>query len=122
MSLSPTQRTLAALRDRGCMAAIVEKWNQFAGPHGIRQDLFGFIDVLCIEPGEKGCLGVQACGSSFSEHLTKITETRAEECLKWLAAGNRVELWGWRKVKVKRGGKAMVWKPRVRFITEGDCR
>jgi hypothetical protein len=39
--LSPTQRTLRALRDQGRICGIVERWNQFVGPHGIRQDLFG---------------------------------------------------------------------------------
>lgn len=43
--LSPTQRTLRAQRDRGLVCAIVEKWNMHAGPFGIRQDLFGIIDV-----------------------------------------------------------------------------
>ena len=42
----PTQRTLARLRQEGALeVAIVEHWN----PHArIRQDLFGFIDILAI--------------------------------------------------------------------------
>ena len=31
-----------------------------------------------------------------------------------------LELWGWRKVKVKRGGKAEIWQPRVREYTLAD--
>lgn len=116
--LSPTQRSLALLRQRGCLAAVVERWNQYAGPHGVRQDLFGFIDVLAVEPGENGCLGVQCCASSgMAAHRTKITEEQVEEATAWLVAGNRIELHGWRKVKVTRSGKAMRWTPRVESVT-----
>jgi len=45
--ISPTQRTLLALRKRGCLAAVVEKFNAYVvrpdGGRGIRQDLFGFL-------------------------------------------------------------------------------
>ncbi len=116
--LSPTQRTLAALRNRGCLCAIVEKWNQYAGPHGIRQDLFGFIDVLAIEPGVSGCVGVQCCAvSGMAAHRRKIVEDCAEDAETWLQAENRIELWGWAKRKRKRGGVAVVWKPTVEEIT-----
>lgn len=108
------------LRDRGCTAAVVEKWNQYAGPHGIRQDLFGIIDVLALEPGQTGCLGVQCCaGSGMAAHRTKILD--AETTALWLAAGNRLELHGWRKVKLRRGGKAERWSPRVElFSAQGE--
>lgn len=119
--LSPTQRTLAALRNRGCLAAVAEKWNPYAGTHGIRQDLFGFIDVLAIEPGKIGCLGVQCCASSgMAAHRRKIIEDCADAAADWLRADNRIELWGWRKVKLKRGGKAERWAPRVEMITRED--
>lgn len=115
--LSNTQRTLRALRARGLVAAIVEKWNQYAGPHGLRQDLFGIIDVLALDP-ERGVIGVQSCGSAFSEHLKKLTVEKAQETSDWLSTpGTSLELWGWRKVKVKRGGKAERWSPRVLVIT-----
>jgi hypothetical protein len=45
--ISPTQRTLLALRKRGCMAVVVERFNAFVvrpdGGRGIRQDLLGFL-------------------------------------------------------------------------------
>lgn len=119
--MTPTQRTLRALRDRGLVAAIVEKWNAYAGPHGIRQDLFGIIDVLALDPA-LGVIGVQSCGQDFSGHRTKILEERYQETLDWLRTpGTSLELWGWRKVKVKRGGTAMRWSPRVaHFTVDGD--
>ena len=115
--LSPTQRTLRELRSQGRVCAIVEKWNAFVGPHGIRQDLFGIIDVIALDP-ERGVVGVQSCGSSFSEHLDKLLNERTQECIDWLETpGTVLELWGWRKVKLKRGGKAVRWKPRMLEIT-----
>lgn len=119
-NLTPTQRTLRALRQRGLICAIVEKWNQYAGPHGMRQDLFGIIDVLALDP-QRGVIGVQSCGSSFSEHLKKLTTEKAQETSDWLSTpGTSLELWGWRKVKIKRGGKAERWEPRVKQISLND--
>jgi len=117
--LSPTQRTLRELRNQGRICGIVERFNQYAGPHGIRQDLFGFIDIIALDP-ERGIIGVQSCGQAFAEHYRKITEERNQECFEWLRCGGKVELWGWRKLKIKRGGKAMRWQPRVQEITQKD--
>ena len=115
--LSPTQRTLRMMRERGLKAAIVEKWNAHAGPFGVRQDLFGIIDVLCLDP-ERGVVGIQSCGSSFSQHWRKLTEECYQETFDWLSTpGTSLELWSWRKVKAQRGGKAMVWRPKVAEIT-----
>ena len=115
--LSPTQRTLRALRDQGIVCAIVERFNPYAGPHGIRQDLFGCIDIIALDP-ERGVIGVQSCGQDFSGHRTKLLEERTQEVTEWLSTpGTELELWGWRKVKLNRGGKAMRWKPRLARLT-----
>ena len=123
--MTPTQRTIRELKNNGRKCAIVEKWNPHVGPHGIRQDLWGIIDVLALDP-EQGVIGIQCCaGSGFASHLKKITEDRAQDTLDWLQTpGTRLEVWAWRKVKVKRGGKAMVWRPRVQEISGDDvlCR
>lgn len=119
--LTNTQRTLRALRQRGLVAAIVERWNQYAGVHGIRQDLFNIIDVLALDP-QKGVIGVQSCaGSGWSAHWRKLTEEQAQSTIDWLSTpGCSLELWAWRKVKLKRGGKAERWEPRVKEIHLGD--
>lgn len=119
--MTPTQRTLRELRNQGRICGIVERWNQYAGPHGIRQDLFGFIDIIALDP-QRGIIGVQSCGQSFAAHLKKITEERADECIEWLNCQGKVELWGWRKILLKRGGKAMRWKPRIQIITLEDFK
>lgn len=61
--------------------------------------------------------GVQACaGNDFAEHLRTMTIDRARSTLLWLKSGGSIELWGWRRVKVKRGGKAVIWQPRIKKI------
>ena len=47
--VSPTQRSLQELRDRGYSAWVVEHYNSFTYQ---RKDLFGFIDILAIKKGE----------------------------------------------------------------------
>lgn len=118
--LTPTQRTLRELRSQGRVCAVVERFNAHIGPHGVRQDLFGIIDVIALDP-ERGVVGVQACGTDFADHERTITEDRAEESIEWLRTpGTVLELWGWRKVKLKRGSAAFRWKPRIRTFTLDD--
>ena len=117
--ISPTQRTLRELRAQGRIAGIVERWNAHAGKFGQRSDLFGFIDIICLDP-IKGIVGIQSCGQAFNEHLKKITQEKNEEVYEWLRCGGKIELYGWRKVKLKRGGKAMRWQPRIKEITLED--
>lgn len=120
MSTSPTQRTIRELKNQGRICAIVERWNAHVGEHGIRQDLFGIIDVIALDP-QRGVVGVQSCGQAFSEHFKKLTIEKAEETMNWLKTpGTALELWSWRKIKLKRGGKAERWAPRIREIVLAD--
>ena len=112
--MSPTQRTIKALKDIGRICGIVERFNAHVGPHGIRQDLFGFIDIIAIDP-DCGIVAVQSCGQDWTGHVRKIKEERNEAAYEWLRHA-RAELWAWRKVKLKRGGKATRWKPRIGII------
>lgn len=109
--MTPTQRTLAALRKAGWTCAVVERWNQYAR---VRHDLFGFADVLAI--GADGILAVQATtGANHAARREKIlSEPRAAI---WLAAGGLVEIWSWR-VAGKRGTRKL-WTPRVERISQG---
>lgn len=119
--LSPTQRTLSALRDLGRVCDIVERRlpKRPSAPFGSTHDFLGFIDIIALEPG-RGIVGVQSCGQSFSEHRRKIVEECNQAAHEWLRSGGRIELWGWRKLKVKRGGKAVRWTPRIEEITLED--
>ena len=116
--MSPTQRTIKLMKEQGRKCGIVEKFNAHVGKFGIRQDLFGFIDIICIDP-EDGIIAVQSFGQDYSGHVKKMTEERNEAVYEWLKHAP-VELIGWRKVKLKRGGKAMRWMPRIADISIGD--
>lgn len=118
--LSATQRTLRELRRQGRICDVAEKWQMIPGhpAGGFRKDLFGWVDIVALDP-ERGFVGVQSCGQSFAAHLRDMLQN--ELVLEWLRTpGGSAELWGWRKVKLHRGGKAMRWAPRVREITQAD--
>ncbi len=93
---SPTQLSLAELRKRGYMAAVVEKFNSFIK---IRQDLWGFGDILAVHPIKKDFLIIQATpdtGGQFSKHKMKCEEKRDKIDI-WKQAGGRFEIWAWAK-------------------------
>ena len=116
--LSPTQRTIAHLKEQGIVCGICERWipNPRMPGGGIRKDLFGFIDIITISKAD-GVMGIQSCGQDFSGHRRKILEEKKDEVRAWLEAGAKLQLIGWRKLKVTRGGKAMRWVPRIEEIT-----
>lgn len=89
--MTPTQRTLARLREEGWLPAVVERWN----PHArIRQDLYGFIDIVAVRPGET--LAVQCTsGGEVARRVAKIAASETVAAVR--AAGWRIEVWGWRK-------------------------
>lgn len=101
--MSPTARSLAVLRSRGCVYGVVEKWNPGAR---VRQDFLGFADILAVEPGQLGVLAIQACTTGDqAKRLAKIAENA--RVAPWLAAGNRVVVWGWAKRGAR--GKRKTW-------------
>lgn len=70
--MTPTQLTLRHLRSEGWpLVEIVEHWN----PHArIRQDLFGFVDVLAVGPA--GVLAVQTTSAAHvAERVRKIADS-----------------------------------------------
>lgn len=91
--MTPTERSLAFLRGRGYLVAVVERWNAHAK---IRQDLFGVLDLLAVKPGE--ILGVQTTsGSNVSARLNKFADSEVAPKLR--EAGMRLEVHGWTKGK-----------------------
>ncbi len=112
--ISPVQRSLAEMRGRGWIAAVVEHWN----PHAfIRQDLFGIFDLLALT--DRGILAVQVKGTG--DGVVKAQEKMASTpaARRWLDGGGRIEVWVWRKVKLERGKKAMRW--RLRIVSAEAC-
>lgn len=104
--MTNTARSLKYYRDLGFSCWMVERYNSFTKK---RTDLFNIIDIIAIG---QDTIGIQSCGQAFSEHDHKLMDSEYRE--PWLKAGNRLILIGWRKVKKVRGGKAMVWKPRIK--------
>lgn len=99
--MTPTQRSLKLMRDRGYLCEVVEKWNAHAK---IRQDLFGFIDVLCVRGSE--VVGVQT--TSGSGDLARIRKIMEHENFRKVAGAMSIVVHGWRKLKGK--GKRPVWQ------------
>ena len=63
----------------------------------------------------------QSPGPAFAGHFRKLTEERPQECLDWLSTpGTALELWAWRKVKAQRGGRLLIWQPRIRILARAD--
>ena len=91
--MSPTQLSLRKLREEGWTCQIVEVWN----PHvRIRQDLFGFIDIVALRPGET--LAVQTTSrGGMSARLKKIADHPNLPAVR--EAGWRIEVHGWTQKK-----------------------
>ena len=93
--MSPTQRSLNHLRKLGYTVAITEHWNPFAH---IRQDLFGFIDLVALKDDE--ILAVQTTSSTnIFARRKKIALNK--NSLRWIEAGGRIQIHGWKKNLVK---------------------
>jgi len=110
---SPTQRSKAKLQKDGYLVAITERWNSFTR---IRQDLFGFIDLIALRGNET--LAVQTTsGANVSARIDKIKSLQAARV--WLESPNRkIIVHGWRKVGAR--GKRKLWDCRTVNITTHD--
>jgi hypothetical protein len=90
--VSPTQRSLKHLRDAGHTCAVTERWN----PHAkIRQDLFGFVDILSLSPdGET--VAIQAC--NISDVSKRVDKIGAADCVAAIRrCGWHILVHGWGK-------------------------
>ena len=108
-------RTKEYLNKKGIKSGLVERFIYFTNK---KIDLFGIIDIIAIYPS--GICGIQACGEDFAEHDRKILAS--VEAHNWLVAGGELELWGWRKIKLHRGGKAIRWTPRIKRYSIADFK
>ena len=88
--MTPTQRSLAALRKLGYLVEVVEKWNSFTRT---RKDLWGWADLLAIRRGE--VLAVQVTSEGVANRVKKVMDS--ETIGRVREAGIRIEVHGWRK-------------------------
>jgi len=115
MKTSPTQRSLALLRKLGYTCAITEHWNQYAF---IRQDLYGFIDLLAMKEGEP-LLAIQT--TSTANNLARIKKILALPQAKlWLQIGNKLQVIGWSKKGAR--GKVKHWIETIKEIDISDFK
>lgn len=123
---SPTQRSREWFKKLGIPSAITERWN----PHAkVRQDLFGFADLVALIPGRDDdwhnpdsghILAVQVTsdeGGNVSSRFKKIVED-CPHARDWLESGGRIVVHGWGK----RGaaGKRKLWTLRSVPVTLAD--
>ena len=90
MALTPTQRSLKYLRKRGWRVAVTEHWNAFAH---VRQDLFGFGDLLAVYPTEKPMLVQTTTRGNMQARIEKILSLPS--CIDVLRGGFVIAVHGW---------------------------
>jgi hypothetical protein len=89
--VTPTQRSLAHLREQGATVVVVERWNPFSRT---RQDMFGIIDLVALLDGQT--IGVQTTSlSNMSARVKKIAECEHLPALR--KSGWRLLVHGWGK-------------------------
>jgi len=103
---SPTQLSMKNLAKRGYIAAVVERWNQWTK---IRQDLFGFADIIAYTATTDGMRRIvlvqTTTAANMSARRKKIQESKHAHW--WLLSGGDIELHGWAKMGPR--GKRKVW-------------
>ena len=93
--MSPLQRSMKQLREKGYLVEKVEHFNPWSKT---RHDLFGILDLLCIDKALDRTIGVQVTTlGQRNPHLKKMKESKNLELLK--KAGWGIELHSWRKLK-----------------------
>lgn len=102
MKTSPCQRSLALLRSKGYTCGITEHYNQFSR---VRNDLFGFIDILCIIPNEIRAIQTTST-ANISARVKKILALESAKV--FLQAGGTITVQGWSKKGGK--GKRKLWQ------------
>ncbi len=112
---SPTSRALEECRKRGWLAEVVEKWIPQTKQ---RKDLFGFVDIVALDPDGR-TIGIQATsGANHAARVTKIQESPKISHV--LRANWAIEVWSYTKRKVKRGGVAVRWVLREERVILAD--
>ena len=93
--MSPTERTLKVMRERGYACFITETWHHWTKT---RRDLFGFCAVLCL--GEDEVIAVQTTSmSNVSARVKKIAEHENVAAVR--KAGIRIIVMGWDGQRLK---------------------
>lgn len=87
-------RTIRLLRDQGLQVENTEHWNPYSKR---KQDFGGFADCVSWD-GQETVAHQVTSTHNLASHRTKILESMPA-CLWATTPGNRLLLWGWKKVK-----------------------
>lgn len=94
--MTPTERSLKLMRERGYQCHVVEHWNCWTKQ---RKDLFGFADILCL--GWDEVIVVQTTSySNVPARIKKITDHENVGAVR--KAGIGILVHGWHVPKGKR--------------------
>lgn len=97
---SPTKKSLDRLRKDGYLVEITEHWNPHAG---VRNDLWGFCDLLAIKGKE--IIAIQVTSqSNMQARVDKILKHKNYLPVK--NSGIKIMVHGWAKGK---DGKRIIW-------------
>jgi hypothetical protein len=88
-SKSPTQLSLAKLREEGYIVDVVERWIPGAN---IRKDLYGFIDILALKGKETLAVQTTSAGN-MSARCKKIADHENVGAVR--EAGWTIHVHGW---------------------------
>lgn len=103
--MTATQRTLKKLRSEGWLCGITEHWNSHIS---IRQDLFGFIDIIAVR-GDMTLAVQSTVGGEVARRVEKIRSIPAAQT--WASSIFRqIVVMGWRKAGPR--GKRKLWECR----------
>ncbi len=92
-----SNKSLKLLEQEGYAAQSVESYNYYSGQ---KKDLFNFIDILAVRPGE--VLGLQVCAyASISARRKKALA--AKHFKAWLSSGARFVIHGWKRITTPGG-------------------
>jgi len=111
MSANYNQLTKKEFERLGWIGDNVEGFNAYTQR---KKDMFGVFDFICLD-GQPGVLAVQVTSrGNISSRRKKIAASGIVE--PWVAAGNRIEIWGWDQP----GGPRTRWRLQREVISCGQ--
>jgi hypothetical protein len=104
-----TERALIECRRREWAAGLVER----RAFRFTTVDWLGFADIIALD-GHDGVHAIQACTTDVASHFVTIRDDPkvSPNVARFLARGNRLSIWAFRRLKLSRGSKAVRWKLR----------
>jgi len=104
-----TQQTVEYLKAAGMIVDVTEKW---IPKSRIKQDLFGFIDLIALDMAGKRIIAIQCTdNTNFAARFRKITNDCRDNARAWVRSGG--EIWVMAFYKTDR-------PPRIAVLNRGS--